>query len=428
MGIDAEEEIEIEENEEIEEEEEEEEEVEEDGVYTLRFEDGMNPLDFTENDASGLQPYEQFERLEYEALAEKKRKALSQCQFEGLAKKARHEDDSQAIFDEIMETMNHRRRRKSRKRKKSGRRKGLKNKLSPEVTRKLGEANLHYAHGRYEEAILVLKEVVRLAPNLPDAYHTFGLVYNAFGDKKRALNFYMLAAHLTPKDSSLWKLLVTWSIEQGNTGQARYCLSKAITADPEDISLRFHRASLYVELGEYQKAAESYEQISQLFPENVEAPKTGAKLYKKCGQVERSVSILEDYIKDHPTKADLSIVDMLAAVCMENNVHDRALQHIEHAQLLYCSGKDLPLHLTIKAGICHIHLGNIEKAEALFSVLQRETCDHAGLISEVADSFMSLELYDFALKYYLMLEGNVGRDNVRETIICLFFSLLNSTI
>lgn len=39
------------------------------------------------------------------------------------------------------------------KRKKSGRRKGLKNKLSPEVTRKLGEANLHYAHGRYEEVI-----------------------------------------------------------------------------------------------------------------------------------------------------------------------------------------------------------------------------------------------------------------------------------
>ena len=79
MGRDEEEGIGNEENEEIEEDEEEE-EVEEDGVYSLRFDDGMNPLDFTENDASGLQPYEQFERLEYEALAEKKRKALSQCQ------------------------------------------------------------------------------------------------------------------------------------------------------------------------------------------------------------------------------------------------------------------------------------------------------------------------------------------------------------
>ena len=56
---------------------------------------------------------------------------------------------------------------------------------------------------------------------------------------------------------------------------------------------------------------------------------------------------------------------MLAAVCMENNAHSQALQHIEHAQLLYCSGKDLPLYLTIKAGICLVHLGNIEKAEVV---------------------------------------------------------------
>lgn len=40
------------------------------------------------------------------------------------------------------------------------------------------------------------------------------------------------------------------------------------------MSLRFSRASLYVELGEYQKAAESYEQISRLCPENIEALKT----------------------------------------------------------------------------------------------------------------------------------------------------------
>ncbi|KAL6992758.1 hypothetical protein U1Q18_010873, partial [Sarracenia purpurea var. burkii] len=62
--------------------------------------------------------------------------------------------------------------------------------------------------------------------------------------------------------------------EQGNADQARYCLSKAKTADPADISLRFHCASLYVELRDYHKAAESYEQIPRLCPENVEALKT----------------------------------------------------------------------------------------------------------------------------------------------------------
>jgi Tfp pilus assembly protein PilF len=66
--------------------------------------------------------------------------------------------------------------------------------------------------------------------------------------------------------------------EKGNIGQASYCLSKAIMADPKDVTLRLHRASLHVELGDYQKAAESYEQIYQLTHDNIEALKTGAKV------------------------------------------------------------------------------------------------------------------------------------------------------
>lgn len=74
--------------------------------------------------------------------------------------------------------------------------------------------------------------------------------------------------------TSLLELAFEWFVvlcrELGNTRQANYCLSKAIIAEPEDIELRDHRASLYVELGEYQKAAESYEQISRLRPDEIE--------------------------------------------------------------------------------------------------------------------------------------------------------------
>jgi general transcription factor 3C polypeptide 3 (transcription factor C subunit 4) len=81
MKVDVvEEENEGEQEEEVEEEGEEGEE-EDECEYTFRFEEGINPLDFVEdNAASGVQPYEQFERLEYEALAEKKRKLLADCQ------------------------------------------------------------------------------------------------------------------------------------------------------------------------------------------------------------------------------------------------------------------------------------------------------------------------------------------------------------
>lgn len=47
----------------------------EDDQYVFRFKSGVNPLDLTESNTSGLQVYQQFERLEYEALASRKRKA-----------------------------------------------------------------------------------------------------------------------------------------------------------------------------------------------------------------------------------------------------------------------------------------------------------------------------------------------------------------
>ncbi|XP_058200798.1 uncharacterized protein LOC131315640 isoform X2 [Rhododendron vialii] len=387
-----------------------------DGACAFRFEGEMDPLAFLEDDTFGVQPYQQFERLEHKhgALAERKRKSLSHHHLlpprESPVNKSRQEGFNGASMEEIMEVMNYGRQKKSRKSRKRGRRKGSKNKLNPEVTRKLGDATLHYAHGQYEEAIFVLKEVIRVAPNLPDPYHTRGLIYRNIGDKKKAMNFYMLAAHLTPKDSSLWKLLVTWSVEQGNAVQARYCLWKAITADPADMSLRFSRASLYVELGEYQKAAESYEQISRLCPENVEALKTATMCYQKCGQKERSVSILEDYLKSHPSDADLGVVDLLASTCMNNGAHTKALQHIERAHHVYCAGKELPLYLSIRASICLVHLGDDKKAESIFSVLQRENVyEHPHLVREVADSLMALGHYKYALKYYMMLEG-IGED------------------
>jgi len=66
--------------------------------------------------------------------------------------------------------------------------------------------------------------------------------------------------------------------EQNNAGQVRYCLSKAITADPKDVGLRFDLASLYFELGEYQKAAGLYSQIVGLYPGNIVARKMAAKV------------------------------------------------------------------------------------------------------------------------------------------------------
>ncbi|KAG4385111.1 hypothetical protein GLYMA_12G027700v4 [Glycine max] len=357
--------------------------------YTFRFKTGMNPLDFVDdNDDSGIQPYQRFVRLEREALADKKRKAPEQCHSEEPpSKMAREGDISGAKIAEIMEAMDYYgMRKRSRKPKKRGRRKGSKNRVDPKLTQMQGDATFHYACGDYDRAKAVLCEVIRLAPNLHESYHTLGLVYTSLQDYKRAMALYLIAAHLDPKESPLWKTIFTWSIEQGYVDQAGYCLLKAIKADPKDVTLRFHLARLYAELGHYQKAAVTYEQVHKLCCENIDALKAAAKFYKKCGQVEYSIQILEDYIKSQPDGANVSVVDLLGTVLMETKAHDRALQHIEHAQTVNAR-KELPLNLKIKAGICHAHLGNMERAQGL-------------LYLKIARCYMSLKERSQAILFY----------------------------
>ncbi|RHN61567.1 putative tetratricopeptide-like helical domain-containing protein [Medicago truncatula] len=67
----------------------------------------------------------------------------------------------------------------------------------------------------------------------------------------------------------------------------------------------------YAESQNYQKAAEAYEQVYQLCRDDVDALKAAAKFYDKCGQVERLICIIGDYLKSKPDRVDTSVVDLL---------------------------------------------------------------------------------------------------------------------
>jgi tetratricopeptide (TPR) repeat protein len=128
------------------------------------------------------------------------------------------------------------------------------------------------------QAIPLLHEVVRLAPNVSDGYYLLGLIHDSLGDRKKAFNFHMIAAFFSRKDASLWKKLVAWLIEMGDVALVKHRLSKAIIVDPDDVELKFDGELLYFKAREFLKAAELYEQILGLSPENVEAHKMAAKV------------------------------------------------------------------------------------------------------------------------------------------------------
>ena len=79
---------------------------------------------------------------------------------------------------------------------------------------------------RDAKAADLLVEVVRIAPSLHDSYHTLGLVHESLGNADKAMQFLMIAAHLQPKDHSLWMLVAEKCEIVQESAKAAYCLTK----------------------------------------------------------------------------------------------------------------------------------------------------------------------------------------------------------
>ena len=136
---------------------------------------------------------------------------------------------------------------RKRKRKRKGGKSGLPNDLSA----LLGTAHMHYAAGDSDEAIPLLMEVIRNAPNFPDPYHTLGLIYKDRGDMDQALEYSKIAAYLTPKNPVLWKDVALMARELGHAGVAIDLYSRVLRYDSTDFAALEERATLYSETGEY---------------------------------------------------------------------------------------------------------------------------------------------------------------------------------
>ncbi|AQK50204.1 tetratricopeptide repeat (TPR)-containing protein [Zea mays] len=354
---------------------------------------------------------------DYEALAAHKRKALAeeQPQREEGPKRPRPDQLSEAeaatMFDQLMEGFGLRRKRRSKDGKRRGRKKGTKNKGSAEVIKKLGDATLLFAEEKFNEAIPILHEIVRIAPNLSDSYYLLGSIYSEIGELDKAINFLMLAAYVSPKDASLWKKLIPLAKKKGDASLARHCILKAMNADPEDVDLKYLCGYMYHNLCEYQKAAEIYEQIVRIYPANSAVRKVAAQMYRECGQIDNAINLLKDYADTQTFNIDWSVLDLLISLYLRNNVFSEALKQIKRAQLHLGSQQKLPVQLQAKEVICHAYCGDMKHAEIFLRDVRLEPSkENIDVLKELASNLEKMGRYEYAVKFYLLIE-NVATQN-----------------
>ncbi len=339
-------------------------------------------------------------------------------------------------------------------RKLRGSRKSL---LSDEQARMLGEANVAYTQGDYEEALDLLNEIIRVAPHANQAWFTLAMIHEELGDAAKALQTYLVAAHLTPKDNALWKKLGSMSARLGMFDQAIYCYGKALAVDRGDFEALWDRSSLYYEMGQKKRAIEGYKLLLKRNPNDMQVTKELARIYLNAGQPIKAIAMFEqaitaddDEIQQHLIRVEqlrgeelqtvqepirkvgYEELNMLAELYMEIDEYEKAIEVIRtgvrkvQGRMHETEWNDdvddrefdprirndpdaerryLPMELRVRLGICYLWVNNHRVAKQHLSLLEDEDLDSFyDLFFQVGEAYFGNRMFDEALRIFLILE------------------------
>ncbi|CAG8449839.1 8678_t:CDS:10 [Ambispora leptoticha] len=303
--------------------------------------------------------------------------------------------------------------------------------IPPEIRTLMGEANQHYINKEFSDAINVLQEVLKKDPNIYRAWHTLGLIHDEVGEPVKALQLYLVAAHLTPKNGEEWKRLGFLSKKQNALDQAIYCYSKALRVDPSDVDAIWDRSVLLNESGQYKKAIDGFNHLLKIIPHDMNVIKQLTSIYTRNNELEKAISLYEDALQYYQINNLLSLnnledtdgifslsdVNIMAELYFSVGEYQKAIECIKSAVRwlqgrenekcgLYAGGskEPLPMELRVKLGQCRLMLDQIEEGKFHFNYLfENSVNQYLDLYYEVAETFIEKSLFNDALNVYEMI-------------------------
>ncbi|XP_015118075.1 general transcription factor 3C polypeptide 3 [Diachasma alloeum] len=303
----------------------------------------------------------------------------------------------------------------------------------------MGEANLRYARGDTELAIKMCMEIIRQVPSAPEPFHTLAMIYET-DDPEKALQFSLIAAHLSPKDAEQWTRLANLSMDSGNIKQAVTCLTKAIQANPKDVKLYEARARLQEHFGEKKALLRGYlKMIHQLGPEDGDDLLIYGKMltqrFIQDSSYDQALDAMDQIFTKCPKLVTLEEVNIMTELLITMKKFDKCLNILTEYTTLFVKYQDdsrriiqvcgipdgVVVDLKAKFLVTLIELGHIDKAEPLFpKLLEEEDPEVSGdLFLDIAEALMAKKDYQRSLKF---LEPLVNSKNYSLAAVWLRYA------
>ena len=178
----------------------------------------------------------------------------------------------------------------------------------------LGNA-LHSA-GRDADALVLLRESLRLQPRYPEAQYNLGTLLLEKGELAGAIKHLEIAVQLSPADASAQQNLGNALLKAKQFTESRVVLQRAIQLRPDDAGSRLNLGAVYVAQLEWKDAATEYSKAIKLSPQNADAEHNLALVLVKQGATEEAIRHFRRAANLRPT--DASMYFDLGLACLES--------------------------------------------------------------------------------------------------------------
>ncbi len=165
---------------------------------------------------------------------------------------------------------------------------------SLEIQLLLAKANDAFITKDLEKAEELATRVILMNAETYAAYVLLSSILLERGETELGIIAQMSAAHLRPKDPTVWQHCVDLILEKGRENRASflkdaiYCYTRMVQINPKDVASRYQKAMLLYELEHKARAAQELELLLKMLPHDPTVLKQLAEVYVDLGEIDKA--------------------------------------------------------------------------------------------------------------------------------------------
>jgi hypothetical protein len=137
--------------------------------------------------------------------------------------------------------------------------------LPTNISNLLGQANMKYISGDYEEAIELYHQLIQIAPKLSDSYLSIGLIYDELGNKVASFHYLQFALKHAPRNCDLLFKVAKLASDLGYYAKAMSLMNRIFLTE-KSVEIYATRTLLNIELGYMKRAKKLLRDMMSRYP------------------------------------------------------------------------------------------------------------------------------------------------------------------